>query len=428
MTPPDAAKKWFLSLGLPMRIGLGAVAFLALIGLATRGVAGLLIMVALVAIPTALYVLITGRHSWARIPSRAAAGGVAGVALFAIILGSAIAGPTHASTSRASTVRATHSASPSTTPSSSPSATAPTFTDDDPGDPTITVASDDSAAVAIASTDGTKMTTVALLATLPIKGRAPMTGYARTAQFGAAWLDVDHNGCDTRNDILARDLTAVTKSGTCRVMTGELASPYVSQTISFVRGNTTSAYVQIDHVVSLGDAWQTGAQQLSQAQRVSLANDPLNLLAVDAKSNAQKGAGDAATWLPATKSFRCSYVTRQVSVKATYGLWVTQAEHDAIARVLDTCSTKDAMTSTFTPAPVVVAPPVVAAPPAPVAAAPKPAAPAPAPAAPAPAPAPATVNPGGYCSTQGAVGTANGKTYTCGGKGPDAKGKLHWNS
>jgi len=421
-------KKWFIGLRLSTRIGLAAVALLALIGLATSGLSGLLIMLAVVAIPTALYVVITGRGSWARIQSRKTGGVVAAVALVAIILGGAIAGPTDVSTPNASNVQATHSASPSPTPSST--IATPKFTDDDPGDPTITVAADGSAAVAIASTDGTKMTAVALLATLPIKGRAPMTGYARTAQFGAAWLDVDHNGCDTRNDILARDLAAVTKSGTCRVMTGELASPYVSQTISFVRGNTTSAYVQIDHVVSLGDAWQTGAQQLSQAQRVSLANDPLNLLAVDAKSNAQKGAGDAATWLPATKSFRCSYVTRQVSVKATYGLWVTQAEHDAIARVLDTCSTKDAMTSTFTPAPVVVAPPVVAAPPAPapVATAPKPAAPAPAPAAPAPAPAPATVNPGGYCSTQGAVGTANGKTYTCGGKGPDAKGKLHWNS
>jgi len=428
LTPLAAAKKWFLGLRLSTRIGLAVVGLLALIGLATTGLSGLLIMLAVVAIPTALYVVITGRGSWARIPSRKTGGIVAAAALVAIILGGAIASPTDVSTSRASKVQTTHSASPS--PAPSPSIATPTFTDDDPGDPAITVAADGTAAVAIASTDGTKMTTAALLATLPIKGRAPMTGYVRTTVFGAAWLDVDHNGCDTRNDILARDLTSITRSGVCRVMTGELADPYLDQTISFVRGNTTSAYVQIDHVVALGDAWQTGAQQLSLAQRISLANDPLNLLAVDAKSNAQKGAGDAATWLPANKSFRCDYVTRQVSVKATYGLWVTQAEHDAIARVLDTCADAQAMTSTFTPAPV-VAPPVVAAPapaPAPVAAAPKPAAPAPA--APAPAPAPAAVTPGAFCpdALVGQPGVAaNGRTYVCGGKGPDANGHYHWN-
>ena len=439
MTPQGAAKKWFLSLRLSTRVGLAAVALLALIGLATRGFAGLLIMIAVVAIPTALYVVITGRGSWASIPSRKTGGIVAGAAAVAFILGGAIAGPTDVSTSQASDVQPTHSASAS--PKPTPTVAAPEFTDDDPGDPTITVAADGTAAVAIASTDGTKMSAVDLLATLPVKGRAPMTGYERVASFGTAWLDVDHNGCDTRNDILARDLTSTTKSGTCRVLTGQLADPYVDQTISFVRGNTTSAYVQIDHVVALADAWQTGAQLLSPAQRTSLANDPLNLLAVDAKSNAQKGAGDAATWLPAKKSFRCDYVTRQVSVKATYSLWVTQAEHDAIVRVLDTCAGAQAMTSTFTPAPV-VAPPVVAAPapaPAPVAAAPKPApkpaapAPAPAPAAPAPAPAPAPagVTPGAFCpdALVGQSGVAaNGRTYVCGGKGADANGHYHWNA
>ncbi|MGO7983428.1 HNH endonuclease family protein, partial [Rhizobium johnstonii] len=120
-------------------------------------------------------------------------------------------------------------------------------------------------------------------------------------------------------------------SGPCKVLTGELVSPYTGEVIRFVRGQTTSALVQIDHLVALSDAWQTGAQQLTQVQRESLANDPLNLLAVDGRSNEQKSDGDAATWLPAAKAFRCTYVARQVSVKAAYGLWVTAAEHDAIA-------------------------------------------------------------------------------------------------
>ena len=165
----------------------------------------------------------------------------------------------------------------------------------------------------------------------------PKTGYDRDGDFGNAWKDVDRNGCDTRNDVLARDLTEIAKSGPCKVMTGMLVSPYTGATIDFVRGQDTSALVQIDHLVALSNAWQTGAQQLTQAQREALANDPLNLLAVDGRSNMQKGDGDAATWLPAQKSIRCSYVARQVSVKSVYGLWVTQAEHDAIERILDTC-------------------------------------------------------------------------------------------
>ncbi|WP_235492724.1 HNH endonuclease family protein [Leifsonia sp. Root1293] len=180
-------------------------------------------------------------------------------------------------------------------------------------------------------------TALAVLEALPIKGRAPKTGYDREGDFGHAWKDIDRNGCDTRNDVLARDLIAIAKAGPCKVMTGTLVSPYTGATIEFVRGQDTSALVQIDHLVALSNAWQTGAQQLTQVQREALANDPLNLLAVDGRSNMQKGDGDAATWLPAQKSVRCSYVARQVSVKSAYGLWVTQAEHDAIERILTTC-------------------------------------------------------------------------------------------
>jgi hypothetical protein len=132
--------------------------------------------------------------------------------------------------------------------------------------------------------------------------------------------------------------------------------------------------------VALSDAWQKGAQQLSYDQRVSLANDPLNLFAADGPTNAKKSDGDAATWLPPNKAFRCTYVARQVAVKATYGLWVTQAEHDAIASVLASCPSEPAPPSGFTPVP----PPPAAVP----VTAPEPAvedpAPAPAPAEPAP--------------------------------------------
>ncbi|WP_342022715.1 DUF1524 domain-containing protein [Arthrobacter citreus] len=177
------------------------------------------------------------------------------------------------------------------------------------------------------------------LETLPIKGRAPKTGYDRD-QFGPSWADVDRNGCDTRNDILARDLTAVVyKDGTkeCVVASGTFADPYTGTTISFVRGNETSTAVQIDHIVALSDAWQKGAQQLSAEERRQFANDPLNLMAADGPANGAKSDADAATWLPANKAFRCGYVARQIAVKANYRLWMTQAEHDAAAGVLATC-------------------------------------------------------------------------------------------
>lgn len=182
-------------------------------------------------------------------------------------------------------------------------------------------------------------TALALLATLPVKGRAPRTGYDRDL-FGQAWADVDRNGCDTRNDVLRRDLTSFTlKAGTngCLVLSGTLRSPYTGKTRPFVRGRGTSSAVQVDHVVALSDAWQKGARQLDAERRTAFANDPLNLLAVEGSVNQAKGDGDAATWLPPLKSSRCAYVARQVAVKAKYRLWVTGAERDAVTRVLSAC-------------------------------------------------------------------------------------------
>jgi hypothetical protein len=179
----------------------------------------------------------------------------------------------------------------------------------------------------------------AALAALPVKGRAPKTGYDRE-QFGPAWADVDRNGCDTRNDVLKRDLDGETfkpRTRDCVVLTGTLNDPYTGKKIAFTRGQGTSEAVQIDHVVALSDAWQKGAQQLSPEARKSLGNDPLNLMAVDGPTNQGKGDGDAATWLPPVRSYRCTYVARQVAVKTKYHLWVTQAERDAISGVLAGC-------------------------------------------------------------------------------------------
>ena len=188
------------------------------------------------------------------------------------------------------------------------------------------------------------LTALEQLDQLAIEARAPRDGYDRTAQFGRAWIDVDRNGCDTRNDILARDLDDTVVDSRCRVLSGVLVEPFTGDTIFFERGETTSALVQVDHVVSLSNAWQTGAQLLNERERVEFANDPLNLIAVSGRLNQQKGDSDAASWLPPRRDWWCEYVARQVGVKAHYSLWVTTAEHAQMRRVLVTCPDYPALT------------------------------------------------------------------------------------
>jgi len=174
-----------------------------------------------------------------------------------------------------------------------------------------------------------------VLNSISVKGRAAKTGYTR-AQF-THWSDLDRNGCDARNDTLKRDLTEVIyKAGTrdCKVISGLLLDPYSGKVITF---SSTKSTIDIDHVVALSNAWQTGAAYFDKTKRQQIANDPLNLLAVDFSLNRQKGDGDAATWLPPLKSYRCDYVARQIAVKAKYGLWVTQPEKIAIIKLLEKC-------------------------------------------------------------------------------------------
>ena len=178
-----------------------------------------------------------------------------------------------------------------------------------------------------------------IVTSLQVKGRAPKTGYTRD-QFGPSWKDVDANGCDTRNDILKRDLKSIVYKAVgedCVILSGVLTDPYSGETINFLRGVATSSEIQIDHVVALSNAWQTGAFKLTLAQRTAFANDPSNLLAVKGKLNSQKGDGDAATWLPPRKSYRCEYVTNQVLSNAKHGLWLTAPEKAAILKILKTC-------------------------------------------------------------------------------------------
>ncbi len=178
----------------------------------------------------------------------------------------------------------------------------------------------------------TQSSALEALETLEVKGRAAKTGYSRE-QFGSGWRVV--GGCDTRQIILYRDILQPVLRDECTVESGVLDDPYTGKRIDFSRENASA--VQIDHVVALSDAWQKGAQQLTREERINLANDPLELLAVDGPANQQKGDGDAATWLPSNVAFRCEYVARQIAVKMKYQLWVTDAEKQAMNQVLSRC-------------------------------------------------------------------------------------------
>ena len=165
----------------------------------------------------------------------------------------------------------------------------------------------------------------------------------RRYQFGKAWSDdVDvefgRNGCNTRDDILRRDLqNLVVRPFTCYAQSGTLVDPYTGTTIEFVRGPETSNSVEIDHVVALADAWYKGARAWDPQRRLDFANDPRNLLAVSPQANFDKAFRDAAGWLPPNEAFRCDFVARQIEVKAAYGLWLSAKEKRAMRDVLAGC-------------------------------------------------------------------------------------------
>lgn len=199
---------------------------------------------------------------------------------------------------------------------------------------------DEDEAVAVNQPDESAPLATEILESLEVKGRAPKTGYSRE-QFYDGWPLVD--GCPLRQKIIKREFgeTAVLRG--CYVQAGEFDEPYTGMHMVFENKIDISSSIQIDHVVALSDAWQKGAQYLPYETRYKIATDPLNLLAVDGEANENKSDGDAATWLPPNKKFRCEYVARQVSVKYKYGLWVTEAEKEAILRILTNCPNEPAV-------------------------------------------------------------------------------------
>ncbi|WP_085477380.1 HNH endonuclease family protein [Rathayibacter oskolensis] len=215
----------------------------------------------------------------------------------------------------------------------SPSEAVASAPDSPVASPTATTAASPAAAV------GSAAEALAALASIPKDDGFADIPYDRDL-FGQAWSDVDRNGCDTRNDILGRDLLdPVFKPGTrdCKVRSGLLIDPYDGTAVSFVSGSDTSRLVQIDHVVALGWAWHHGAWAWTDEQRLAFANDPANLVAASEETNQSKSDAGPGEWLPPERELQCGYVEQFVGVVSGYGLAIGASDRAAANVALTDC-------------------------------------------------------------------------------------------
>ncbi|GAA1937388.1 HNH endonuclease family protein [Brevibacterium antiquum] len=186
----------------------------------------------------------------------------------------------------------------------------------------------------------------ALIASLETSKAASMKGYDRIPQYGD-WLTGDDSSdpsfCgDTRNDVLNRDFDDITyvHDDDCQIATGTLADPYTGETIDFTRGPSTSAEVQIEHIVSLGYTYRMGAKDWTQDKREAIANDPANLIAVDGPANQSKSDLGPEDWMPTDSgnpAYDCTFVARYAFVADKYELPVTPADRKAMTSTIKAC-------------------------------------------------------------------------------------------
>lgn len=146
------------------------------------------------------------------------------------------------------------------------------------------------------------------------------------------WADLDRDGCDTREEVLQRDLVDELLGGPCKVVSGAFADPYTG-----IRGPAIGSKLDIDHVVSLSDAWRSGAWSWSRSRRVQFSNDLSNLIATNLTQNRRKGDQGPADWRPPNPEHHCEFARTIVQTKITYQLTVTEADREALARLLSTC-------------------------------------------------------------------------------------------
>ncbi|MFF2041911.1 HNH endonuclease family protein [Kitasatospora sp. NPDC058170] len=158
------------------------------------------------------------------------------------------------------------------------------------------------------------------------------TGYERT-KF-RHWIDADKNGCNTRKEVIIEEAVEAPEIGPgCSLIGGSWYSAYDGVTV------TDPARLDVDHVVPLAEAWDSGASAWSPLERERYANDldePRALIAVTGRSNRQKSDKDVSDWLP-MPSDQCTYITDWTVVKTRWGLSIDQREQDTLQQLAAGC-------------------------------------------------------------------------------------------
>lgn len=179
---------------------------------------------------------------------------------------------------------------------------------------------------------------------LPVIAGAELARDYQRSEFGKGWVDTDGNGCNQRDDVLLRDALpdrglVVVSQGSCDhdVVAGTWLDPYTGRELTFtdLKDQAQAQAIQIDHIVSLSDAWASGAWEWTPQERIAFANDLGNLLAVDGPTNQAKSDQGPPHWLPEVN--RCRYVEQYVQVKDTYGLAVSDDAIAGLRRLLQQC-------------------------------------------------------------------------------------------
>lgn len=164
----------------------------------------------------------------------------------------------------------------------------------------------------------------------PPSGRSP---YSRD-EFGTGWTDPDHNGCDARQDAIRAATTNRVTAGPCKITRADIRDRYSGRTYPAAN---PSAF-DIDHIVALHDAWNSGASSWTRARRVAFANDPADLVLTTASANRSKGDQDPSQWAPATHDGACFYARTYRAIKLRWRLHTTPAQRSAVRRTLATCT------------------------------------------------------------------------------------------
>ena len=182
------------------------------------------------------------------------------------------------------------------------------------------------------SASGTQSLT-AMIASLPVADEH-REGYRR--DLFRLWIDDDGNGCNTRQEVLIAEAVVPPRIGSgCRLSGGQWVSPYDAIVV------TNASALDIDHLVPLAEAWDSGASAWTAQQREAYANEldvPWALVAVTAASNRGKGDRDPAQWMPPLASAACTYVVDWVAVKTLWHLAVDPAERQALEGLAAECS------------------------------------------------------------------------------------------